>query len=509
MKQWTALSLLMGALFTILLFTSDTLADETVTPTGEYVNLRDGPGLTYSVVGTLDAKKEATVLSTDGEWYEVKVGQQKGWVASWLVTAKSSEADVDAKADVIVATTDGLNVRSGPSIQSTVIGKMNAGVEAKRTIERDGWSYVTIDGMDGWVSNDYVQVIAANETDEPKQPDEEETTPLPTDDTFFVEVDQLNVRAEASLSSEKVGTVKRDESYLVLDRQDNWVQLALPNESKGWLYAFYGSFASDAPKQADDALVITTVADGTNVRTEPTTDAPIAKRLSAGEQFTVQREIDDWYAISVGGETAYVASWVVAKPSNDHVPSADKKASIPGTLNGISIVIDPGHGGRDRGTTGARGTKEKDLTLRTSHMLADKLRAAGASVHMTRESDVYVPLRTRAAMKDELGADAFISIHYDANTDSSIHGITSYYYHDNQQALTQTLNHSMMEAVSNNNRGAQFGDFLVIRENSADSVLLELGFLTNVAEEQLLMTTAFQEDITRGIYNGLLRYFND
>ena len=144
MKQWTALFLMMGAFFTILFFTSDTFADETVTPTGEYVNLRDGPGLTYSVVGTLDAKKEATVLSTEGEWYEVKVGQQKGWVASWLVTAKSSEADVDAKADVIVATTDGLNVRSGPSIQSTVIGKMNAGVEAKRTIEQDGWSYLSL-----------------------------------------------------------------------------------------------------------------------------------------------------------------------------------------------------------------------------------------------------------------------------------------------------------------------------------------------------------------------------
>src|SRR5690606_14702897 len=105
-----------------------------------------------------------------------------------------------------------------------------------------------------------------------------------------------------------------------------------------------------------------------------------------------------------------------------------------GTLNGLTIVLDPGHGGNDGGTVGVRETKEKDLTLKTSEILSHHLRSAGAEVLLTRQSDVYVDLRSRVSTGHQVAADAFISLHYDATDDNSVSGFTSYYMLDYQQA---------------------------------------------------------------------------
>ncbi len=125
---------------------------------------------------------------------------------------------------------------------------------------------------------------------------------------------------------------------------------------------------------------------------------------------------------------------------------------------------------------GARGTDEKDITLLTSELLAAKLKAAGANVVMTREADTYVSLRKRVAISSQVDADAFISLHYDANPDSSVAGFTTYYTHPRQKALASSVNDGLASSVNLRNRGAQPGDFLVLRENRQNAILIELGF---------------------------------
>lgn len=171
-------------------------------------------------------------------------------------------------------------------------------------------------------------------------------------------------------------------------------------------------------------------------------------------------------------------------------------------------MIDAGHGGYDHGTTGARGTDEKDITLLTSELLASKLTAAGAEVVMTREADTFVSLRKRAAVSNQVAADAFVSIHYDANPDSSVAGFTTYYTHPHQKALASSVNSSLASSINLRNRGAQPADFLVLRENRQNAILIELGFLSNAAEERTVTTDMFREQATHGIYNGLLNYFD-
>jgi N-acetylmuramoyl-L-alanine amidase len=94
------------------------------------------------------------------------------------------------------------------------------------------------------------------------------------------------------------------------------------------------------------------------------------------------------------------------------------------------VVIDPGHGGIDSGTIGVNGLAEKDLVLAEGLKLAKILKAEGYVVHMTRDSDVFIPLPERVAVARKLKADLMISLHADSNPDSDVNGLSIYTLND-------------------------------------------------------------------------------
>jgi len=106
-------------------------------------------------------------------------------------------------------------------------------------------------------------------------------------------------------------------------------------------------------------------------------------------------------------------------------------------------------------------------------------------------------------------ADAFISIHYNASTSSSANGIASFYYSESKdKELAKYIQESMAEnAPSMKDMGVRFGDYYVTRENNQRAVLLELGFLSNAHDEQIVSSNAYQQQISTGIYQGIARYF--
>ena len=94
------------------------------------------------------------------------------------------------------------------------------------------------------------------------------------------------------------------------------------------------------------------------------------------------------------------------------------------------IVLDPGHGGLDAGTTGVNGLMEKDLALAEALKLARVLRSRGYSVVMTRDNDTFIPLRQRVAIARANRADLFIALHADSNPDSTVTGTSIYTLND-------------------------------------------------------------------------------
>ncbi|MCX7829835.1 MAG: N-acetylmuramoyl-L-alanine amidase, partial [Acidobacteria bacterium] len=99
---------------------------------------------------------------------------------------------------------------------------------------------------------------------------------------------------------------------------------------------------------------------------------------------------------------------------------------FPKKKNSILVVLDPGHGAQDTGTIAKDGTQEKDLTLLYASKLKEAIEKAGIDVLLTRNSDVFIPLRERTALANFNNADLFISIHFNSSPVKSVKGSESY-----------------------------------------------------------------------------------
>jgi len=189
-----------------------------------------------------------------------------------------------------------------------------------------------------------------------------------------------------------------------------------------------------------------------------------------------------------------------------------------GGLKGKRITIDPGHGGSDPGAIGLRGNKEKTSTLLISNYLKQYLSAEGAIVSMTRTTDVDVygkfasaknELQARVDVSTRNRADAFVSIHHNANNNRSIGGIATYYYPKSgyDYKLGNAIQKKIAAASKMRNMGTQQANFYVIKRSYIPAVLLEVGFLSNPNEEQKIASTWFQKTIAKAIFDGLKEYF--
>ncbi|MEK5232674.1 SH3 domain-containing protein [Lysinibacillus sp. FSL K6-0232] len=489
---------------------------------GTILHLREGPGLSYPIITTLEEGDPLTSIGREGDWIQVKAGSYEGWVASWLTTSTNATQSIHK---TVIAQVDRLNIRTEPDISSAVLGQLSTGNQANLLKENDGWAKIDWNGLTGWVSKDYVTINDSSPEQEQEQKQEPEskedtvevsTPTINKDTTFTILVDTLNVRKKPDLNAKKVGTVTKGQAFKVLAHEHNWVQIQYDKKKTGWVYSFYGTFSNQVKStskasSSKEVESVTIIYNGTNLRTDASTASDVVERVDAGKTYPIVGVKNDFYEIQLDDGTAFVANSVVTT-SADKTTVSQKEQTTPrkkGTLNGLTIVVDAGHGGNDHGTTGQRGTEEKDITLKTATLLASKLSAAGANVVMTRESDEYVALRKRVSIAHQYEADAFISIHYDATDDSSINGFTSYYMNSNQKGLAEAIHDGLASKVDLRDRGTQQGNFLVLRENRQKAVLVELGFLSNSSEERVITTAKFREQATLGLYQGILNYFNN
>ena len=218
-----------------------------------------------------------------------------------------------------------------------------------------------------------------------------------------------------------------------------------------------------------------------------------------------------------------------------------------GRLN--TVVIDPGHGGKDPGAIGVGGLREKDVTLRLARALARRLEARQFDVVMTRNDDRTLSLEERTAIAEGAGGDLFVSVHANAARRSAAHGVETYYLDENHErhtltvaaresgvarsqvnALQRTLAKLRVSEVSPHSRrlaeylqeglvqglpkrfrpvedlGVKRGPFYVLFLSSMPAVLVEAGFLTHRGEAKRLGDPAYLEAQAEAMAEALARY---
>jgi N-acetylmuramoyl-L-alanine amidase len=232
------------------------------------------------------------------------------------------------------------------------------------------------------------------------------------------------------------------------------------------------------------------------------------------------------------------------------VPAAPPQPIPPRAKSYTTIVIDPGHGGRDPGAHGQHGTEEKDITLKVGLKLRDLLRKEPAvRVLMTRERDVFVELEDRARFANNNEADLFVSIHVNSHPQRSVRGIEIYHFGEakDQRALelaarengtplgstgvgweylvadlltTKKIEASLelawntKEAMIGHlnghytlvDHGVKTAPFYVLRFTSMPSILAEIAYISNAAEEDLLRTPAFTTRIAESLHEGVTAF---
>jgi N-acetylmuramoyl-L-alanine amidase len=174
---------------------------------------------------------------------------------------------------------------------------------------------------------------------------------------------------------------------------------------------------------------------------------------------------------------------------------------------GTVVVLDPGHGGRDRGTMWG-GVSEKILTLSIARRVEGYLKSRGITTAMTRRTDVYRSLEGRAAMANGYRRSVFVSIHCNADPQFEARGIETFYSGAQGWRLASSIHGCLDTRTSTPDRGVKCAGFAVLRRTCCPAALVECGFLTSPGERRLLTTPVYQDRVARAIADGIARSVN-
>ncbi len=189
---------------------------------------------------------------------------------------------------------------------------------------------------------------------------------------------------------------------------------------------------------------------------------------------------------------------------------------------GLTIVIDPGHGGVDPGSVG-RKTKvtESELNLKISNKLMKLLKCGEFNVILTRTTSdgLYGTYSSGYKKRDMLarqeiieksGASIAISIHMNSFTTSANRGAQVFYntLNKNSEILAKNIQECFAKELPESNKGTAIGDYFILKCTDIPIVLCECGYLSNATDETLLITDSYQEKVAYCIYKGVVSFLN-
>lgn len=170
-----------------------------------------------------------------------------------------------------------------------------------------------------------------------------------------------------------------------------------------------------------------------------------------------------------------------------------------------TVIIDPGHGGHDKGGQWGR-VYEKHLALDTSIRLESHLKKMGYNTVLTRRSDYFVSLPGRMTIANKYNNAIYVSIHYNYTWKQQVSGIETFYNTEASHKLASDVHRGVMSRVKVVDRGVKYARYYVIRHCNIPSCLVEGGFVSNSNERSRMKTAWFRDAIARGIADGVQNF---
>ncbi len=382
-----------------------------------------------------------------------------------------TESEVNSESFTGYASGD-INVRQSPN--GSQIGYLNVGTKVEGILTNN-WVETTYNGETGYVY-----------------------APLLQKDPIYM---STYVQAGSNLRELPNGTIIQNTElpiYIDAVRESDWLKFYYNNET---------CYVHLSRTQTSSPAVTGYASGGVNVR-----ESPNGSRIGYLNIGTKVEGIliNNWVEITYNGETGYVYAPLLQKDS-------------PYTY----VYLDVGHGGHDSGAYYS-GVKESNLNLIIARQVKDRLEKLGYKVLMPRNADFFIDLIDRAIDANTKQPDIFVSIHHNAHPNAlAANGIETYYYQyyseyppqingtmhldplriKQSRELAESIHRELIAQTNAVDRGVQRNTFLVLRETSMPSVLLELGFMSNYNELRNLQAPSYQTKLVNGIVDGIHYHF--
>ncbi len=331
------------------------------------INVRNGPGTSYAVVGQANANARLPVLASSGDWVKVTLpGDTAGWVANWLVQIQnSSEQQVPAqqtssssqnntsKVKIATITAAKVNVRSGPGTSYDIVSNANKG--QKFTVQKvDGqWLKISLpEGKSGWIANWLASVSETTVSQPAAQTEGNNTYETPAQSNLADDIptgvssnvgakekqatitaSNVNVRSGPGTSYDIVSNANKGQKFTVQKVDGQWLKISLPEGKSGWIanrLAVVSEAEATQPSTTSQSNSSSSTGTGSNndnidensnviiiknkdvdVRGGPGMQHNIVGQVSRGQRLGVLEQTGDWYKVSLeGGVIGWVASWL-------------------------------------------------------------------------------------------------------------------------------------------------------------------------------------------------------
>ena len=193
-------------------------------------------------------------------------------------------------------------------------------------------------------------------------------------------------------------------------------------------------------------------------------------------------------------------------------PKADTGSASP--LRGITVMLDPGHGGSDNGSIGCAGLNlpEKSVNLNAARKLRSSLEKLGATVIMTRSDDSYISLPDRQSASFGAKPDIFLSVHANSMNDnvdiSKIRGISVFYKHSFAAEFAKAVFNGVRSDLNLENKGVNSSNLYVARASWTPSAICEIGFMPNPYDIELMASDKFLDSFAASAANNIVKYFS-
>ncbi|MGO4888779.1 N-acetylmuramoyl-L-alanine amidase [Anaerobacillus sp. MEB173] len=346
-------------------------------------------------------------------------------------------------------------------------------------------------------------------------------TQISQEDNFvgIVESTTLNVRSGAGTSHSLVTTLNKGDQVVIEAIQGNWVKVKTSNHT-GFVHSYY----LDVYKDGERSPLLS----GPQLNRDVLTWSKIGKVNSSHtatgntiEIKTSAKEVEEWtgthpaiervtYTKTSTGTTINLYIKQGFSFNATHTTESLTIALLAQGQGSKTIVIDPGHGGKDPGAV-AFGLQEKDIVLDVGLRVQKLLKDTDLNVIMTRSTDVFLTLDERVKVGEAAKADAFVSIHTNGAENKAANGTETYWDSKNSseqsKQLAEKIQKKLLAKLGTNDRGVKQAGFHVIRNSKMPSVLIELGFTTNEAEANRMKTDDFRQKSAEAIVEGIKEFY--